>query len=135
MTQVQGRVTRQTKQKDAVRDALREAGDFMSAQQLHRVLEADGVSIGLATVYRQLNAMAQDGQADTLRLDGQQLFRLCGEVGHHHHLVCRRCGRTVDIEPPSEEWLRSVANQHGFTVETHTLEMFGVCAQCRQESL
>ena len=68
---------------------------------------------------------ADAGAADTIRLDGQQLFRLCGDDGHHHHLVCRRCGKTVEIDPPSEAWLRKVADGHGFTVESHTLEVFG----------
>ena len=64
---------------------------------------------------------------------GQQLFRLCGDDGHHHHLVCRRCGKTVEIDPPSEAWLRKVADGHGFTVESHTLEVFGLCSDCQKE--
>ncbi len=122
---------RQTKQKDAIRDALRHCDEFISAQDLHRTLENNGVRIGLATVYRQLNALADSGQADTIRLDGQQLFRLCGDDRHHHHLVCIRCGKTVEIEPPSEEWLRGIANSHGFTVESHTVEVFGLCSECQ----
>ena len=113
-------VQRQTRQNDAI-----------SAQDLHRWLEEHGTHIGLATVYRQLNALADAGLADTIRLDGQQLFRLCGDDGHHHHLVCVRCGRTVEIEPPSESWLRGIADAHGFTVESHTLEVFGLCPDCR----
>lgn len=124
-------VQRQTRQKDAIREALRENDEFISAQDLHRRLEEHGTHIGLATVYRQLNALADAGLADTIRLDGQQLFRLCGDDGHHHHLVCVRCGRTVEIEPPSESWLRGIADAHGFTVESHTLEVFGLCPDCR----
>lgn len=122
---------RHTKQKDAVMRQLRNGSDFISAQELHRQLEDAGARIGLATVYRQLNALVDSGAADTVRLDGQQLFRLCGDDGHHHHLVCRECGRTVEIDPPSESWLRRIADGHGFTVESHTLEVFGLCAACR----
>lgn len=110
-------IERQTKQKDAIRAALADCEEFISAQDLHRRLEDEGSKIGLATVYRQLNALADAGAADTIRLDGQQLFRLCGDDGHHHHLVCKRCGKTVEIDPPSEAWLRKVADGHGFTVE------------------
>ena len=92
-------IERQTKQKDAIRAALADCEEFISAQDLHRRLEDEGSKIGLATVYRQLNALADAGAADTIRLDGQQLFRLCGDDGHHHHLVCRRCGKTVEIDP------------------------------------
>ena len=108
-------IERQTKQKDAIRAALADCEEFISA------------------VYRQLNALADAGAADTIRLDGQQLFRLCGDDGHHHHLVCRRCGKTVEIDPPSEAWLRKVADGHGFTVESHTLEVFGLCSDCQKE--
>ena len=80
-------IERQTKQKDAIRAALADCEEFISAQDLHRRLEDEGSKIGLATVYRQLNALADAGAADTIRLDGQQLFRLCGDDGHHHHLV------------------------------------------------
>ncbi|KAA8819345.1 transcriptional repressor [Bifidobacterium callitrichos] len=125
-------IERQTKQKDAIRAALADCDEFISAQDLHRRLEDSGLRIGLATVYRQLNALADSGAADTIRLDGQQLFRLCGDDGHHHHLVCRKCGRTVEIDPPSEAWLRKVAEGHGFTVESHTLEVFGLCPECQQ---
>lgn len=127
-------IERQTKQKDAIHAALAGCDEFISAQDLHRRMQDAGSRIGLATVYRQLNALADSGAADTIRLDGQQLFRLCGDDGHHHHLVCRECGRTVEIDPPSETWLRKVAEGHGFTVERHTLEVFGLCSECREKA-
>lgn len=125
-------IVRQTRQKDAIRDVLQECDEFISAQELHRKLEDRGEHIGLATVYRQLNALAEAGRADTVRLDGQQLFRLCGDDGHHHHLVCTRCGRTVEIESPSESWLKGISEKHGFTIERHTLEVFGLCPDCQK---
>ncbi len=92
------------------------------------------MKVGLATVYRQLNALAEAGEADTVRLEGQQLFRLCGDDGHHHHLVCTNCGKTVEIESPSETWLRGISEKYGFTIERHTLEVFGLCPDCRNEA-
>ena len=124
-------VVRQTRQKDAIREALKDNDEFISAQDLHRRLEDEGEHIGLATVYRQLNALADSGRADTVRLDGQQLFRLCGDDGHHHHLLCTSCGKTVEIDPPSEDWLRGIANRHGFSIASHTVEVFGLCSDCR----
>lgn len=128
-------VKRRTVQKEAVREALKETKEFVSAQDLHRRLIDAGSRIGLATVYRQLNNLAAEGQADTIRMGGEQLFRDCGEDAsrHHHHLVCERCGRTVDIEPPSETWFRRVARENGFTVTSHILEIFGTCAECREQ--
>ena len=69
-----GRVERNTKQKELIHDALKANDEFISAQDLHRKLEDEGVKVGLATVYRQLNALAEAGEADTVRLEGQQLF-------------------------------------------------------------
>ncbi|MBW3089046.1 transcriptional repressor [Bifidobacterium sp. 82T24] len=125
-------LTRRTVQKETVREALRRTDDFVSAQNLHRRLQDAGSKIGLATVYRQLNSMAAAGEADTIRMGGEQLFRDCGEdaARHHHHLVCERCGKTVDIEPPSEAWFRKVAKDNGFTISHHILEIFGICADC-----
>ena len=117
---------RNTKQKELIHDALKANDEFISAQDLHRKLEDEGVKVGLATVYRQLNALAEAGEADTVRLEGQQLFRLCGDDGHHHHLVCTNCGKTVEIESPSETWLRGISEKYGFTIERHTLEVFGL---------
>ena len=125
---------RNTKQKELIHDALKANDEFISAQDLHRKLEDEGVKVGLATVYRQLNALAEAGEADTVRLEGQQLFRLCGDDGHHHHLVCTNCGKTVEIDPPSEAWLRGSRGGGGGAGERRALEVFGGCPDCRNEA-
>lgn len=125
------RPRRLTRQQAAVAQALDERGDFTSAQELHAVLRADGNSVGLATVYRALQAMATDGEVDVLRTgDGEAVYRRCSS-GHHHHLVCRECGRTVEVEGPAvERWATKVSAEHGFTDVTHEMEIFGVCSDC-----
>ena len=55
-----------------------------------------------------------------------------GDDGHHHHLVCTNCGKTVEIESPSESWLKGISDKYGFTIERHTLEVFGLCEDCRK---
>jgi Fur family ferric uptake transcriptional regulator len=122
---------RNTWQKDAVRHALAESTGFVSAQDLHLVLRNHGSSIGLATVYRALADLAQQGEADSLQSTaGETLFRACGS-SHHHHLICTRCGTTVEIEASEiETWANRVASQHGFTSVNHTVELFGICGRC-----
>ncbi|WP_432506177.1 Fur family transcriptional regulator [Kineococcus arenarius] len=122
---------RSTKQRSAVSAALDEADAFVSAQDLHARLRARGDSVGLATVYRALQALAEDGDVDVLRTDdGEAVYRRCS-TGHHHHLVCRSCGRTVEVEGPTvESWARRVGAEHGFTQVEHVVEVFGVCAAC-----
>lgn len=123
---------RNTWQKDAVRHALGEATGFVSAQQLHQVLHAHGSPIGLATVYRALADLAANNDADSIAADdGQTLFRAC-TTNHHHHLICRECGRTVEIDGEQvEAWATKMASANGFTDVSHTIELFGVCQDCR----
>jgi Fur family ferric uptake transcriptional regulator len=133
MSQTTRHATRSTRQRAAVADLLAEQADFRSAQQIHGELRSRGTAVGLATVYRNLALMAESGEVDTLvRQDGETLYRRCGSSYHHHHLVCRRCGRTIEVAGPGvERWARSVAAEHGFTDVSHQLELFGVCPRCR----
>lgn len=123
---------RSTRQRAAIADALAASDDFQSAQELHEKLKARGESIGLTTVYRNLQALTQSGQIDALwDGSGETRYRDCS-AGHHHHLVCRRCGTTVELQAEAvERWAGAVADEHGFSDIHHTVEVFGVCAACR----
>lgn len=122
---------RNTRQRTAVAELLAESDEFRSAQDVHTALRQVGASVGLATVYRNLGLMAQAGEVDTLiRDDGETLYRKCSSV-HHHHLVCRDCGRTEEIAGPAvESWAETVAAEHGFVDVSHQLEVFGTCGEC-----
>ena len=122
---------RRTRQQTAVAALLKDSTDFTSAQDLHARLRSSGNPIGLATVYRTLQAFANDGDVDVLRTDdGEAVYRQCS-TGHHHHLVCRTCGRTVEVEGPTvERWADRVSAEHGFRDVRHTLEIFGTCSDC-----
>ncbi|MEA5154049.1 transcriptional repressor [Raineyella sp.] len=123
---------RTTRQREAVRRAMDEAEEFRTAQQVHDLLRERGDQVGLTTVYRALQAMADAGEIDALRTaDGELAYRRCVTEHHHHHLVCTRCGRTVEIEDPDvHSWTQRVGAQHGFHDVRHDLEIYGVCAQC-----
>lgn len=122
---------RNTRQRAAILDVLSRQGDFRSAQQIHEQARTDGQGVGLATVYRTLQALAGSGEVDVLVTDdGESIFRQCEDTAHHHHLVCRVCGRTVEFQAPEmEEWTRRIAAQHGFTDVHHTMEIFGLCPE------
>jgi Fur family ferric uptake transcriptional regulator len=126
-----GPAVRQTRQRTAVKDLLEGLDGFRSAQQVHDLLRQRGDSIGLTTVYRSLQALAAAGEVDLLvNDDGETVYRQCG-TEHHHHLVCRSCGRTVEIAGPAvEAWATRMAADHGFTDVSHQMEVFGICAQC-----
>lgn len=122
---------RTTRQRTAVAAALDEVEGFRSAQDIYALLREKGETVGLTTVYRTLQALAEAGEVDVLRTgDGEAAYRRCG-TSHHHHLVCRVCGRTVEVEGPTvERWASQVAHDHGFTEVSHTVEVFGRCPAC-----
>lgn len=122
---------RSTRQRAAVSAALDAVEDFLSAQELHEVLKKRQENVGLTTVYRTLAGLAESGDVDVvLTADGEALYRRCSE-GHHHHLVCRRCGFAVEVEGPAvERWADKTATENGFTEVSHTVEIFGLCPTC-----
>lgn len=122
---------RNTWQRETVREALRGADGFVSAQALHAALAARGDHVGLATVYRALNDLAGSGEADALQsTSGESLYRAC-RPGHHHHLICRSCGRAEEIQAEEVEiWARRVAAEHGYREPQHMVDVFGLCADC-----
>jgi Fur family transcriptional regulator, ferric uptake regulator len=122
---------RNTRQRGAVAALLEEVEGFHSAQDLHAMLRARGERVGLTTVYRTLQGLADVGEIDVMRPPGgEHLYRRCSD-GHHHHLVCRSCGNTVEVLGPTvETWADKVAAQHGYADVSHTLEIFGTCPEC-----
>lgn len=134
-----GRV-RNTRQAGVIEAALRGADGFRTAQQLFAALRERGERIGLTTVYRYLNLLTEHGRADVVHTaDGEAQYRLCGPAdgelgdsasGHHHHVVCRVCGRSVEVRGPEVEvWAVQVATAAGYTDISHTLEVFGLCPE------
>lgn len=124
-------IARSTRQRRAVSAILADLDGFTSAQEIHDALLLRGESVGLSTVYRTLHALVDIAEADALRNNkGELLYRWC-RAGHHHHLVCRNCGRAVEVEGHTvERWADTVADRHHFTDVAHTVEIFGTCADC-----
>lgn len=122
---------RPTRQRRAVADVLADTDGFHSAQEIHDLLARRGEQVGLATVYRTLTALAEADEIDTMRSEeGEAIYRQCSP-SHHHHLVCRECGRAVEVAGPTvERWTSEVAGAHGFAQMSHTLEIFGRCPDC-----
>ncbi len=129
-----GRSTRVrgTKQAQALAAALAVMPGFSSAQEIHAELRRKGEHVGLTTVYRHLQALSEQGSIDAIRDDsGELLYRQCETTAHHHHLTCRGCGRSVEVEGRAvEQWAEKVAAEAGFTEVNHTVELFGRCPEC-----
>jgi Fur family ferric uptake transcriptional regulator len=125
-------VVRSTRQRTAVANILMTITDFRSAQDIYAKLQESGESIGLSTVYRTLQSMHGTGEVDVvLRSDGESMYRRCTD-GHHHHLVCTGCNKTTEISAPEVEiWTEKIAREQGYLISGHTIEVFGLCKNCR----
>ena len=129
-----GAGVRATRQRGAIIELLDRLEGFRSAQELHDELRHSGANIGLTTVYRTLQALAAADLVDMVRTDtGESVYRRCAAPDHHHHLVCRGCGSAVEVSGREvEAWAAEVAAAHGFSEVSHTIELFGTCADCRR---
>jgi Fur family ferric uptake transcriptional regulator len=123
---------RPTRQRLAVLGALAAEVNDATAQEIHSFLAGSGERVGLATVYRTLSALSDSGAVDALNHHaGEVCYRLCSD-DHHHHLVCERCHKVVELtDCDLDSWLAVRARRHGFTISGHTVEVSGVCADCR----
>ena len=124
---------RSTRQRAAVRAALVDAEGFRSAQEIYDALKKDGTPIGLTTVYRTLQGLAESGEVDVLQAaEGETIYKQCARSDHHHHLVCRSCRSSVEVQAEEvESWAAETASSHGFTAVSHVAEVFGTCSACR----
>lgn len=125
---------RRTRQRATIAEVLDSFDEFRTAQDIHDLLRHRGDQVGLATVYRNLQSMVEAGEVDLVRTpDGQASYRACGHATrtHHHHLICRQCGRTVELELDGvESLIDSLAERHAFSDVDHSLELHGLCAAC-----
>ena len=131
---------RNTPRQRALLEVLEGADRFLSAAELHSRLSAylvpQGLRVGIATVYSQLRRLVQSGTVDTLHgHDGETRYWLPRRGMHHHYLVCRSCDRALEIvADPVEEWADALGATVGFREITHTLELFGLCDRCAEQS-
>ena len=125
-------LVRSTRQRLAIAEVLSKSERFLSAQELFEEIRATGRRVGLATVYRTLQSLADEGQLDTLRnAQGEIVYRKCERVRHHHHIVCTSCGLSIEVESAEiERWMALAARRHGFTATSHVAELYGLCDRC-----
>jgi Fur family ferric uptake transcriptional regulator len=123
-----------TRQRDLILDAFLSSARHISIEELYLKLRSKHPNIGYATVYRTLKLFAESGIAREIQFgDGQTRYEHATEGEHHDHLVCTGCGKIIEFENETIEQLQSeVAASHGFLIETHKLELYGLCAACRK---
>jgi Fur family transcriptional regulator, peroxide stress response regulator len=127
---------RNTKQRQAILEAIERHGGHLTADEIYRLVKRRFPSLSLGTVYRNLRLLVAQG--DLRELD----FRMRGAYfetikDSHYHLICRVCGSISDADIPVECRLQSVVGQarnlDGFSIEEHRLDFIGVCAACQSK--
>lgn len=123
---------KKTRQRNQILEAFLSAGGHSSTEELHRSIRDKHPSIGYATVYRTLKLFAQSGIAREIHFgDGQTRYEPLVEGEHHDHLVCQSCGSITEFtEYDIEQLQEEVARRHGFTIQNHKLELYGICSVC-----
>jgi Fur family ferric uptake transcriptional regulator len=124
---------RPTRQRVVVFEELASEPNDVTAIQLYERLRARGEHVSLATVYRALALLSEQGVVDMLTHHaGELCYRLCGDE-HHHHLVCTECHRVVELAGCDlDTWVKRSAKQHGFSATSHQVEIAGLCGDCRR---
>lgn len=106
--------------------------EHVTAEQLHMLLSKKNSHIGLATIYRTLNLFCEAGIAQARHFGAQTQYDNVSHKGHHDHLICTGCGKIVEFQNCDIEHLQEeVAKRNGFAIQTHKLELYGLCAACR----
>jgi Fur family ferric uptake transcriptional regulator len=124
---------RSTSQRDTILKTFIEAGQHLSAEELYARVKKAHPGIGYATVYRTLKLLVEADLAEERRFeDGFTRFEYKKKDTHHDHLICIRCGAIIEFENERIEILQhDVARQKGFKVQSHKLELYGLCAACQ----
>ena len=122
-----------TKQRRAVLEAFVGSEEHVSAEELYKRVSEMEPKIGLATVYRTLALLTESGLAAELDFgDGQKRYEHNLDHRHHDHMICTQCGKIIEFHNSMIEKLQQdVAQEHGFEMTSHKLDMFGTCKDCR----
>ena len=124
---------RRTGARKVLAELVADRSDHFTAEDLLNDARARRVSVGRATIFRALDLLTELGLVERVDLPtGEHAFVVC-EAEHHHHVVCSRCGRSAAVSDNGLETLADLVKQQtGFQVDTHRLELYGVCEACRK---
>lgn len=121
---------RKTQQRDVIHRVIREAGGPMTVGEIHEAAQEDLGGLGIATVYRTVNLLAEAGMIQAVTLpDGQTRYE-AADLGHHHHFHCRACGRVFDLPGCVVAIDDGDTLPGGYQVEEHEVTFIGLCPAC-----
>lgn len=123
---------KQSEQRRDILFAFLETEKHLTADELHGIVKQKNSSIGAATVYRTLKILCECGLCREFRLnDGTARYEHLYGHDHHDHLICTNCGALVEaLDPEIERLQEKLATTHGFAIQSHKLEIYGLCRKC-----
>ncbi len=122
-----------TRAREQIARILNQERRFLSAAEIHQILERNGSRVALSTVYRNLEHLQKKGEI-TARTepDGETRYMPCEPKHHHHHAICTVCGRVEDVDCSAvDQFAESLRTISGFQLDGHAMEFFGRCRSCR----
>ncbi len=124
-----------TRQRRKILEVFMSADSHLTTEELHQRVRARHPEIGHTTVFRTLKLFEEAGIARSVDFGDKRIRYEQGyRHAHHDHLICRRCGRSIEVMDPEIERLqRELCRRNGFYPEAHRLEIFGLCSQCSEE--
>ncbi len=129
-TQVPPVVQRKTKQLEAIRRVITEAGGPLTIDEIHRRASDESSNLGIATVYRTIKRLLQLGEVRSLVLpEGETRYEPL-DRGHHHHFRCRLCDVVYDLDICPLSIPGGTTLPGGFVVENHEVTLYGLCPSC-----
>jgi Fur family ferric uptake transcriptional regulator len=119
---------RKTRQRRAIWEAIQTAGRPLSPQEVLELARAEVPQLGLATVYRSLNALVDGEEIRAVELPGEHTRYEQADLAHHHHFICTRCKKAFDMEGCMLK--HELTLPPGFTVISHEITLSGTCPDC-----
>jgi Fur family ferric uptake transcriptional regulator len=125
---------KRTQQRELILNTFLGGEHHLNVDELIRRVREVDPSVGYATVYRTVNIFLESGIAQEVRLsDSVRRIEPLYEDEHHDHLICLRCGRTIEFFSGAlEEVQTAAASRHGFKPIRHSLRIYGLCRDCRK---
>lgn len=106
-------------------------GSPRTVDEIYQTIRATYPEVGLDTVYRNLRMLVKLGIADEVKLPGKLAQYAVNRQMHQHGLVCLECGREIPlIQCPIRELETIAREEHGFSIVSHRIELFGYCTAC-----
>jgi Fur family transcriptional regulator, ferric uptake regulator len=124
---------RWTSQRKLILDVFLQQSGHVHIDDMHTRVREQDPTIGIATLYRTMKLLVESDLAEMHTFNDKTTYEHLFQVRHHDHLICNICEKTVEFEHPLiEKYQLEVCERHGFTLKSHSMDLFGICKNCQK---